>query len=929
MAAGENLGAKFTLDISNLKAGLAEANKMIRQSESEFIEAAAGMNDWSKSADGLTLRVKSLNDQVDIQKQKISALLKVKEETIEKMKKEGASNDEIAASVDKVNSQLAKEQKQLETLQGKADKAGKELEDFNASENDATKGANELEKGVKDAGDAAEKSAKGGFTVFKGVLANLVTGALTAAVGALKNFAGSVLETGMSFDSAMSNVAALSGATGEELELLTNTAREFGATTQFSASEAADALGYMALAGWDAKQSTEALGGVLDLAAASGMGLAQASDMVTDYLSAFGMEASQSAEFADMLAYAQANSNTSAEQLGEAYKNSAANLNAAGQDVQTVTALLSSMANQGLKGAAAGTALSAIMRDITKKMENGKIAIGDTNIEVMDAQGNYRDLTEILADVEKATEGMGDAERSAALLGTFTSDSLKGLNLVLNEGVESAANFEEGLRNSSGSASEMAKTLNDNLQGDLKALSSAFDEFKLTIFESANAPLRDLVQTVTGGVLPALTDMIKGAEGADVAFGKAVGDLASKAISNLVNLLPQALKIAKTLIPTVIDGILSQLPSLVSFVFSDLVPSALSLIQEVAPKIINSVVSLIPQLCTELINAAPLILQSALSLLMSIVEAIPVIAQKLIGEDLPNLISQICDFIISALPLLLDAGTKLFMSIIEALPVIVEALETALPQIIDKILTLILDGLPIILQGAIELFMSLIRAIPTILGLLTAELPKIISTIISTLLLKTPELLAAAIKLFWEIIKAIPQICIELARQMPLIISSIIEGLTAGFKAVENVGSALIRGLWSGISNMGKWIGQKIKGFGQGVLNNLKSFFGIKSPSRVMRDVIGRNLALGIGEGFDVEMANVAHGMQNALNDAIPTVNANVGVGGSSDGTPATRTGGGVIINQTNNYSQQHSRFEIYQSKQATAAAVRAALSEV
>ncbi|MBR6502535.1 MAG: hypothetical protein IKT42_03760, partial [Clostridia bacterium] len=183
MAAGENLGAKFTLDISNLKAGLAEANKMIRQSESEFIEAAAGMNDWSKSADGLTLRVKSLNDQVDIQKQKIAALLKVKEETIEKMKKEGASNDEIAASVDKVNSQLAKEQKQLETLQGKADKAGKELEDFNASENDATKGANELEKGVKDAGDAAEKSAKGGFTVFKGVLANLVTGALTAAVG--------------------------------------------------------------------------------------------------------------------------------------------------------------------------------------------------------------------------------------------------------------------------------------------------------------------------------------------------------------------------------------------------------------------------------------------------------------------------------------------------------------------------------------------------------------------------------------------------------------------------------------------------------------------------------------------------------------------------------------------------------------------------
>lgn len=928
MAAGENLGAKFTLDISNLKAGLAEANKMIRQSESEFIEAAAGMNDWSKSADGLTLRVKSLNDQVDIQKQKISALLKVKEETIEKMKKEGASNDEIAASVDKVNSQLAKEQKQLETLQGKADKAGKELEDFNASENDATKGANELEKGVKDAGDAAEKSAKGGFTVFKGVLANLVTGALMAAVGALKNFAGSVLETGMSFDSAMSNVAALSGATGEELELLTNTAREFGATTQFSASEAADALGYMALAGWDAKQSTEALGGVLDLAAASGMGLAQASDMVTDYLSAFGMEASQSAEFADMLAYAQANSNTSAEQLGEAYKNSAANLNAAGQDVQTVTALLSSMANQGLKGAAAGTALSAIMRDITKKMENGKIAIGDTNIEVMDAQGNYRDLTEILADVEKATEGMGDAERSAALLGTFTSDSLKGLNLVLNEGVESAANFEEGLRNSSGSASEMAKTLNDNLQGDLKALSSAFDEFKLTIFESANAPLRELVQQVTGGVLPALTDMIKGVEGADIAFGEAIGELVKTAVSNLTDLLPSILNVVSVLIPSITETLLHELPTLISFLLNDVLPSIIKTIGEMIPVIIWQVVRLIPSIVDSLISAVPQILDAAIQLFSGLIDALPEILAAIL-EDLPDLINKIIAGLLAFTQQITDGAIKLLTGIVEAIPVIIQLLVDNLPTIINTIITGLLNALPQLLDAGIQLLMAIVRAIPTIVNALVAGLPNIISTIITTLLNNIPLLLKTAIELFWGIIKAIPQIIIELTRQMPSIIASIVQGLTAGFKTIENVGSNLVKGIWNGISNMSKWIGQKIKGFGQGVLNNLKSFFGIKSPSRVMRDVIGRNLALGIGEGFDVEMANVAHGMQNALNDAIPTANANVGVGGSSDGTPATRTGGGVIINQTNNYSQQHSRFEIYQSKQATAAAVRAALSEV
>lgn len=928
MAAGENLGAKFTLDISNLKAGLAEANKMIRQSESEFIEAAAGMNDWSKSADGLTLRVKSLNDQVDIQKQKIAALLKVKEETIEKMKKEGASNDEIAASVDKVNSQLAKEQKQLETLQGKADKAGKELEEFNASEGDAADGSKELEKGVKDAGDAAEKAAKGGFTVFKGVLANLVTGALTAAVGALKNFAGSVLETGMSFDSAMSNVAALSGATGEELELLTNTAREFGATTQFSASEAADALGYMALAGWDAKQSTEALGGVLDLAAASGMGLAQASDMVTDYLSAFGMEASQSAEFADMLAYAQANSNTSAEQLGEAYKNSAANLNAAGQDVQTVTALLSSMANQGLKGAAAGTALSAIMRDITKKMENGKIAIGDTNIEVMDAQGNYRDLTEILADVEKATEGMGDAERSAALLGTFTSDSLKGLNLVLNEGVESAADFEEGLRNSSGSASEMAKTLNDNLQGDLKALSSAFDEFKLTIFESANAPLRELVQQVTGGVLPALTNMVKGVEGADIAFGEAIGELVKTAVSNLTDLLPSILNVVSVLIPSITETLLHELPTLISFLLNDVLPSIIKTIGEMIPVIVWQVVRLIPSIVDSLISAVPQILDAAIQLFSGLIDALPEILAAIL-EDLPDLINKIIAGLLAFTQQITDGAIKLLTGIVEAIPVIIQLLVDNLPTIINTIITGLLNALPQLLDAGIQLLMAIVRAIPTIVNALVAGLPNIISTIITTLLNNIPLLIETSIKLLWGIIKAIPQIIIELTRQMPSIIASIVQGLTAGFKTIENVGSNLIKGLWNGISNMGKWIGQKIKGFGQGVVNSLKSFFGIKSPSRLMRDEIGKNLALGVGVGFDSEMARVAQDMQTSLNEAIPTANANVGVGGSSDGTPATRTGGGVIINQTNNYSQQHSRFEIYQSKQATAAAVRAALSEV
>lgn len=331
---------------------------------------------------------------------------------------------------------------------------------------------------------------------------------MAAVLSQVGKYASDAIDIGKDYTAMMSEVQALSGATGSDLALLQNTAREYGATTVFSATEAAEALKYMSLAGWDAQQSSSALGGVLSLAAASGMELGQASDMVTDYLSAFGMQAQDSAYFADMLAYAQANSNTSAAQLGEAYRNSAANLNAAGQDVETVTSMLEAMANQGYKGSEAGTALTAVMRDITNNMEDGAIKIGETSVAVSDAQGNFRDLTDILLDVEKATNGMGEADRAAALGATFTADSTKGLNLMLNEGVENIARYEEALRGSTGAAEDMADTMNDNLNGDMANMNSAFEEMELQTFEAMEEPIREGVQYLTNTIIPILTEWV-------------------------------------------------------------------------------------------------------------------------------------------------------------------------------------------------------------------------------------------------------------------------------------------------------------------------------------------------------------------------------------------------------------------------------------
>lgn len=472
--------------------GTEEAEQLastIQELSGELTENRGTLDAAEKAARALSETMDDAGGEAETLRSTISkqedTLQQLKQRYVDVATEQGETSDEareLARQIQDLSSELHENKTKLSDAEYAADKLDNSLE--------------EVESSAKKADD--------GFTVFKATLANLAADAIMRAVDGIKNLAGNVIELGQNFTSTMSEVSAISGATGEDFEKLEACAREYGATTVFSASNAAEALKYMSLAGWDADQSTSALGGVLNLAAASGMELGAASDMVTDYLSAFAMEAGDAAYFADLLSYAQSHSNTTAEALGEAYKNCAANLNAAGQDVETVTSLLEGMANQGYKGSEAGTAMAAIMRDITNGMKDGAIKIGETSVAVMDAQGNFRDLTDILTEVEAATNGMGDAERAVALSSTFTADSTKGLNLILNEGMDKIAGYEEELRGASGSAEEMANIMNDNLSGDVAAMNSAFEELGLKIYDALESKLRAGVQFITNGVIPAI-----------------------------------------------------------------------------------------------------------------------------------------------------------------------------------------------------------------------------------------------------------------------------------------------------------------------------------------------------------------------------------------------------------------------------------------
>ena len=337
-----------------------------------------------------------------------------------------------------------------------------------------------------------------------GAAAETAGRALTLGVTApLMMAAGAAIQTGMQFDASMSNVYGLMSSLNlsqAQMDALRDTAREMGATTKFSASEAADAMGYMALAGWDDAQVIAGIPGVLNLAAAANMDLAEASDIVTDTMTPFGMAAERAGEAADVFAYAQANSNTTVEALGEAMKYAAPTADAFGMTLQDTAAAMGVLANAGIKGSQGGTTLNAMLRDMKNNAKNGAIAIGKTKVALTNADGSYRSYAAIIRDIDKATSSMTASQRDAALGAIFGDESLKGILATLKQGPDALDAMTEGMYACGGAAEDMAATMGDNLKGDLAILESGAQDMAIA--------LSDWLMPAARGVVQGITDMI-------------------------------------------------------------------------------------------------------------------------------------------------------------------------------------------------------------------------------------------------------------------------------------------------------------------------------------------------------------------------------------------------------------------------------------
>lgn len=534
----KSLAQEFEGSANSMQALQSKQENLIRLQDSfkqKLNAANTGLGNARKQYEEQAKAVETLKEKLDIAKKSLDKMKEQGEEGSDSYKKQEKAIEELnnaltkqttnmlnaqgrvtdwnkkviqaEADVRKNSKALEENRKYLEEAKNSADGCATSIDEFGKSVKQANTEVDDLNTNAGEAGEVftgiGEKIASA--VVMKGV------SVAADALGTLKDKAVEaaeyVVEVGSSFEAGMSEVEAISGATGSELETLESKAKSLGSSTKFSATEVAGAMTNMSLAGWSVNQTLSGIDGVLQLAAASNMDLADASQVVTDNISSFNLEASQSTHIADMMAYAQANSSTTAAELGEAYKNCGANMNAAGQDIETTTSFLEALANNGLRGSEAGTSLAAVMRDMTSKMKDGKIAIGDTSVAVMDSSGNFRDMTDILKNVENATDGMGDAQKQAALMSTFTSDSIKGLNMLLNTGADQVAGYEDSLRNCSGAASDMADTMQDNLQGKLTELSSATEGLGIAVYDYISGPLQGGVELLTD-VVSGLTDAI-------------------------------------------------------------------------------------------------------------------------------------------------------------------------------------------------------------------------------------------------------------------------------------------------------------------------------------------------------------------------------------------------------------------------------------
>lgn len=746
-----------------------------------------------------------------------------------------------------------------------------------------------------------DKGLKSGLERLGGVGKAAMLGIGTAIAGAstaLLGFGTYAAKVGSGFSASMSEVAAISGASAKELELLSATALKMGSTTKFSASESAEALKYMAMAGWDTYKMIEGLPGVMNLAAASGESLALVSDILTDSMTAFGLEASQAVHFADLLAVASSKSNTNVALLGESFKYVAPLAGALGYSAEDVAVALGLMANAGVKGSQAGTALRSALTRLakpTKEVSQGMELLG---LGISDVQG--LSLDETLSTFRESFKSLSETQKAQAAAMIFGKEAMSGMLAVINASDEDYLNLIENMYNAAGAAENMAKVMNDNLTGDIALMKSALEGLGISAFKGLDDPLRKVTQNITGYIDELSKSMLSVDDirqqmldaGASIEFVN--NELSSMDTSNMIGGFEGlAIKLGEV-IASLLTDIISQLPRFLELGIQ-IVQLTVNGINDSLPTIIPAAISMIGILISGIAQTLPLLIDSATQIVSNLANFITDNSSGMVTSAI-NLITIIGDSIISNLPILIGAAFSIITALVEGLMSNLPLLIETAPRLINDFANSIYAQVPVLLKAGIQIIITITKGIIDAIPTLISNLPQVILAIVNVFTLYNWASIGnnlilgikdGAVAFKGNIVSAIKGIGNNIVDSIKYILNgggiqligkNFLLGIKDGvlsitssvlgvirsvsteilngfrgvlnFRALQNIGVDMVKGLGQGILNTKDWIWGVVKGFSSDILNSFKSFLKIKSPSQVMRDEVGKPIAQGVAEGI-------------------------------------------------------------------------------
>ncbi|MBE6721934.1 MAG: phage tail tape measure protein [Ruminococcaceae bacterium] len=867
-------------DTTKLSTAMKDVNKETYSLQSELKQINTQLKFNPGSTELLAQKQKVLKESIDATKQKLEQLKSVESQVKQQFESGNLGEEKYRAF-----------EREIEQTEDKLKSLKKQASEFGSVAGQKFQLAGEK---VKNTGDKISGMGEKLLPVTGSVLA-IGTAAVTV---------------GDNFEAQMSRVKAISGATGSDFDKLRQQALDLGQSTAYSAGEVAQGMENLASAGFSTKEIMEAMPGMLNLAASSGEDLATSSDIAASTLRGFGLAASDAGHVADVLAQNAAKTNAAVADTGAAMKYIAPVAQNAGWSLEQVTAAIGEMADSGIKGEQAGTTLRGALTNLMNPSSTAADAMSSIGFSAYDSSGKMKSLSTIIQELGTKTKGLTDQQRDQKIATIMGTDALSGMQVLLKDGSGNLNQLTSALKNSNGAAQQMATTMQGNTKGAIEQMKGSLETAAIKI-QTALAPTITKIATLIGKLVDKFSALSAGQQQQIVKIaavvaavgpalliaGKMITAIGSivKVVGMLMNPVGAVIAIIgvavvaikhlwdtntgfRTAVINIWNGIKAFFSTIGTF-FGTIFHGIVNAVKSVV-----TFFQTLPQFFSGLWTTITTALQSFWnSIVTFFTQGIPNFLNNLKTwfMKLPENIGYALGFAIGKL---IKFGADAIAWAGQAIPQLINNIGTFFSQLPGKIWNFL-----------VQAFTKVTTWGGNCISYVASNFPRFVQSVVSFFQQLPGRIWTELCKIVTNIGTWIGNMGSFIASNFPRIVSSIVGFFQSIPGKMLDIGRNIVTGIWNGISGAAGWLWNQITGFCNGIVNGIKSALGIHSPSRVMADVVGKNMVLGIGQGFANNMQSVTSTMSDSLHQSINGLTANVPVTanigtGYYAGSPAQNT---------------------------------------